>query len=184
MSLKLGYCKVLEELEEIEGLLEDPRYGLAEIKREIRDIEEALSDLLTDKGPLSTGPFYVRAGEANAINVLVQNVGKCPIDVKVRLFDLEACPPEEIDCESLECIERCTAEAAVLTAPEGIFEVVVCPKSDKASVRAFVSVHSGDAPNSSIEYTIKAEEMLPVVCPFCKKKCGCRRDPCCPPQVE
>lgn len=171
--------KVLEELEEIEGLLEDPKTGLAEIKREVRDIEEKLDSLAAVKGPLSTGPFFIRSGENNAVNVVVQNVGKCPTDVKVRLFDLGCCPPKEVDSACLDCIKRCCTETAVLTASAGVFEVVCCPKDEKAPLRAFVSVHSGNSPNSNIEYVIKAEEMLPLVCPFCKKdKCHCHKDPC------
>lgn len=178
--IKIGCCdKILDELDDIEDLLEDKKFGLAEIKREVRDIEDKLDKAPTQKGALSTGPFFVRTGQNNAINVKVQNVGTKCVDVVVRLFDIGACPPEEIDSECLKDIGRCCAEDAVLTAPAGNFEVAICPDSPNATLRAFVSVHTGNSANSAFEYVIKAAEMLPLVCPFCKRdKCPCHKDPC------
>ena len=170
--------KVLDALDDIEDLLEDRKFGLAEIKREIRDIEDALKDRVKDKGPLSTGPFVVEGDHKDrAVTVAVQNLDKCPIDVEVKIFDLECCPPKEVDCKLLKDIGRCCAEAAVFCVCEGIFEVVCCPDPEKSEIRAFVSVHSDDCHDSDVEFVIKAEEMLPLVCPFCKKD-KCRRDPC------
>lgn len=71
--------KILEELEEIEGLLENPKTGLAEIKREIRDIEEKLDEMGAVKGALTTGPLSVKEEGKHAVTVLVQNVGRSQI---------------------------------------------------------------------------------------------------------
>jgi len=184
--------RVLEELEEIEGLLEDPKTGLAEIKREIREIEAILGETSKVKGALTTGPLFIPEEGQHAVTVVVENLGRCPIDVKVKLLKLECCPPTEVDCEELECIKRCCAETAVLCAEEGAFEVVCCPEPPNASIRAFVAVHEDASPCSEAEFVVTAADMLPLTCPFCKKeKCRCR--PCCPepngsgcggPQVE
>ena len=111
---------------------------------------------------------YKRQGQNNAINVKVQNVGEDPIDAVVRLFDIAQCPPVLVDEETLSDIGGgCCAQNAVLTANAGDFEVVICPDPADATIRAFVSVHSGNAPTAAIDYVIKASEMLPVVCDFC-----------------
>ncbi|MGE5580727.1 MAG: hypothetical protein ACM3WU_11915 [Bacillota bacterium] len=180
--LKIG-CRnsVLEALEDILDLLENRKFGLAEIKDEIKDIEDALKDR-KDKGPISSGPFLL-LHDNNAATVAVQNLDKCPIDVEVKLFDIQCCPPKEIDSKCLKCIGRCCAEAAVLCAPEdGIFEVVCCPDPEKSAIRAFASVHSGGGCSPDTDLVIPAADFLPLVCPFCKKdKCRrdhCHRDPC------
>ena len=171
--------KILEELEEIEGLLENPKTGLAEIKREVRDIEEQLKEMGAVKGALTTGPLSVREKGEHAVTVLVQNVGRCPVDVKVRLFDLECCPAKEVDSAELECIKHCCAKTATLHTEEGAFEVVCCPEPENATLRAFVTVHEDCSPCSEAEFVVLAAEMLPLVCPFCKKeKCRCHKDPC------
>lgn len=155
MLLKLILC-----------LLTNKKFGLKEIKCEIKDIERKLDG--TVGGSLSTGPFFVRSGQNNAINVKVQNVGEDPIDAVVRLFDMFQCPPVLVDEETLSDIGGgCCAQNAVLTANAGDFEVVICPDPADATIRAFVSVHSGNAPTAAIDYVIKASEMLPVVCDFC-----------------
>jgi hypothetical protein len=170
--LKTPVCRVLD-------LLEDPRFGLREIKDEVKDIERALGALTPVKGPLSTGPFFIPCGQKVAVTANVQNVGRGCIDVEVKLFDIECCPPKEVDCKLLRDIGRCCAEDAVLCASEGIFEVVFCPKPDHAAIRAFVAVHEGHSSDSEAEYVIMAADMLPVVCPFCKKdRDRCRRDRC------
>jgi hypothetical protein len=119
-------------------------------------------------GPISTGPFFIRTGENNAINVKVQNTGTDPVDVAVRLYDLDECPPEIIDDDFFTLQGGCCVDDAVLTAPAGNFEVVICPEPLTASLRAFVSVHSGNSTNSAFEYVIKAAEMLPVACSLCQ----------------
>ncbi|HHX29518.1 MAG: hypothetical protein ACOX5Q_08925 [Bacillota bacterium] len=181
--LKIGCaCKVLEKIENIQDLLKSPRFGLREIKEEIKDIEDALDNLLPGKGPLSTGPINIHNGPDRAIKVSVQNVGKGCIDAVVRLFDIECCPPRQVDCKVLRNIGRCCAEDTVLCAHEGIFEVVICPKPDKAPIRAFATVHCGGSSNSDIDLVFRATDFLPVVCPFCKKKKD--RDSCDPCRDE
>jgi hypothetical protein len=155
-------------LRKILWLLCNKKFGLKEIKREIRDIEKKLDGKPT-AGPLTTGPFFVRAGMNNALNVKVQNTGAAPIDVVVRLFSLDTCPPSEIDSETLLQIPGgCCARDAVVTAPAGNFEVVICPSPATATIRAFVSLHSGAATTSAFEYVFRASEMLPVVCELCE----------------
>ena len=187
--LKIGCaCKVLEKVKNIEDLLKSPRFGLREIKEEVKDIEDALDNLLPGKGPLSTGPFNIMDGPV-AIKVSVQNVGKGCIDAVVRLFDIECCPPRQVDCKVLRNIGRSCAEDTVLCANEGIFEVVICPKPDKAPIRGFVTVkrvvQANPGPNAAnlhAELVFRAADLLPVVCPFCKKK---KRDhDCCDPCRE
>ncbi|MEA4883941.1 MAG: hypothetical protein VB144_09880 [Clostridia bacterium] len=124
-------------------------------------------------GPLTTGPFFVRTGQNNAINVKVQNTGNTPIDADVKLFSLDcpACNP--VDSRRLANIAGgCCVKDAALSANAGNFEAVVCPIPANAPIRAFVSVHSGNAVTSSIEYTIKAAEMLSPVCSFCQEDDG------------
>ena len=171
--------KILEELEEIEDLLEDPKTGLAEIKREIRDIEEKLDEESEVKGALTTGPLFIAEEGEHAVTVVVENIGRNPVDVKVRLFSLEFCPAKEVDSEELECIKRCCAKTATLRTEEGAFEVVCCPEPENATLRVFVAVHEDCSPSSEVEFVIPAAEMLPLTCPFCKKeKCRCRKEPC------
>ncbi|HHY45488.1 MAG TPA: hypothetical protein GX512_07255 [Firmicutes bacterium] len=172
--LKIGCaCKVLETVENILDLLKNPRFGLKEIKDEVKDIEEAVGNLVPVKGPLSTGPFSVTI--PSKIKVSVQNVGsKGCVDAVVRLFDIECCPPKQIDCKVLRNIGRCCAEDTWLAAPEGarVLEVVICPKPDKASIRGFVTVQpmAVNASNPDALLNFRACDLLPVVCPFCKKE--------------
>jgi len=183
--LKIG-CRnsVLEALEDIQDLLESPKFGLAEIKDEVRGIEEALKSLAKNKGSITSGPLLLPQGN-NAVTVCVQNLDRYPIDVEVKLFDIQCCPPREIDCKRLRCVGRCCAEAAVLCAPEdGIFEVVCCPDPQKSSIRAFANVHSGAVNGLTAGLVVPAIDFLPLTCPFCKKdrccKDPCRREPCRP----
>lgn len=151
-------------------LLTNSEFGLQEIKREIREIEEELdnNDSGNEGGPISTGPFLVRTGVNNAINVKVQNVGDEPIDAVIRLFDVGQCPPEEIDSVTLTDIGGgCCVQDGVVTAPAGDMEVVICPDPIDASIRAFVSVHSGATVTGAIEYVFRAAEMLSPACEFC-----------------
>jgi len=173
--IKIG-CRnaVLEALEDIKDLLESPKFGLAEIKDEVRDIEDALKM----KGPITSGPFLLLQ-DNNAVTVCVQNLDRCPINVEVKLFDIQCCPPKEIDSKCLKCIGRCCAEAAVLCAPrEGIFEVVCCPDPEKSALRASASVQNRavNGPSNS-GLVIPANDFLPLTCPFCKKD-RCRKDSC------
>lgn len=164
-------------LKQIVCLLTNRKFGLRQIKCEIKEIERKLDELVCNGngggkvgGPLSTGPIFVRAGQNNAINVKVQNIGEEPIDAVVKLFNIAACPPSPalIDEETLLNIGGgCCAQDTVLTAPAGNLEVVICPDPADAAIRAFVSVHSGNAPTSEFEYVIRASEMLPATCDFC-----------------
>ena len=162
---------MLTKLQAILCLLKHRRYGLKEIKREIKEIEENMNgngDGDGIVGSQSTGPIFIRTGQNNAINVKVQNVGEEPVAVHVRLVDIGACPPAVIETQTLGDIGSCCSKDAVLTAPAGDFEVVICTVTPDARIRAFVSVHSGNSANSAFEYVIKASEMLPLVCPFCE----------------
>ncbi len=176
--IKVGNAgRILCELEEIAGLLEDPKSGLAEIKSEVRNIEERVATLSTGKGPLTTGPLYIPSQGTSAISVVVQNLDRCPANVEVRVLSLECCPPVQVCSADLRCIGRCCSESVTLTATEGLYEVVCCPDPEKASIRAFVSVHEGSSPSSPVAYAVTAAEMLPLECPFCKKeKCRPCRD--------
>ncbi len=165
-------------LKRIWCILTNKKFGLKEIKCEIMEIERKLDQLVCNGnnngdgavgGPISTGPFFVRTGQNNAINVKVQNIGDEPIDVIVRLFDIGKCPPVLTDEETLTAIGGgCCAQDAVLTAPAGNMEVAVCPNPANAAIRAFVSLHSGNAPTSEFEYVFRASEMLPVACGLCE----------------
>lgn len=165
------WFRVLTKLQAILCLLKHRRYGLKEIKREIKEIEENMNgngDGDGIVGSQSTGPIFIRTGQNNAINVKVQNVGGESITVHVRLVDIGVCPPAVIETQTLGDIGLCCSKDAVLTAPAGDFEVVICTATPDARIRAFVSVHSGNSANSAFEYVIKASEMLPLVCPFCE----------------
>ena len=159
---------VLRQLRAIQCLLKHRKFGLKEIKREIKDIEDNMNGNGELIGPQTTGPIFIRAGQNNAINVKVQNVGEDPISAEIRLFNIGVCPPVQADSETLTDIGPCCAQDAVVTANAGDFEVVVCPTPADATIRVFVSVHSGNAATSAFEYVIKASEMLPLVCPFCE----------------
>ena len=155
-------------LRKILWLLCNKKFGLREIKREIREIEKKL-DGDPPSGPLSTGPFFVRTGVNNAINVKVQNTGDEPIDAVVRLFNLDTCPPTLIGSETLLAIPGgCCARDAVVTAPAGNMEVVICPDPEDATIRAFVSVHAGAAVTSAFEYVFRASEMIAPACELCE----------------
>lgn len=172
-------CKVLEKVDSILDLLKSPRFGLKEIKDEVRDIEEAVSNLTPVKGPLTTGPLAL-TGPAS-IQVSVQNTGRGCVDAVVRVFDVGCCPPKQVDRAVLRNIGRCCAEQAVVTAPSGIFEVAVCPKPDRAAIRAFVTVQplvNGTVTDSPLRY--RTCDLLPLVCPFCKKE----KDRCEPYDAE
>lgn len=156
--------RVLGRVEALEELLDNHGDGLEELKDEVRGIEKALC-VPANRGALSTGPFFVRAGAANAVNVKIQNVSRLPVDVVARVFDIGVCPPVEVDSETVISIGRCCTQDVVFTVPAGDFEVVISPRSAGAQIRAFVSVHSGAATTSAFEYVIKAAEMLPVACP-------------------
>lgn len=156
------------KLKAIWCLLANKRFGLKEIKREIKEIEEKLDRTVPVAGALSTGPFLVRAGENNAINVKVQNIGQTPIDATVLLVNVGNCPPQVVDSETLSAIGGgCCTENAVLTASAGDFEVIICPNPINAPIRAFVSVHSGNSVTSAFEYVIRASEMIAPACDFC-----------------
>ncbi|MGI6131139.1 MAG: hypothetical protein ACOYES_04640 [Bacillota bacterium] len=117
---------------------------------------------------MSTGPFFVRVGQNNAINVKVQNTAGAPIDADVKLIGLDCPVTNPLQTVALTNIPGgCCARDAVLTADAGNFEVVVCPDPANAPVRVFVSVHSGNATTSAIEYVICAEEMLAPACSLC-----------------
>ncbi|MGI6132774.1 MAG: hypothetical protein ACOYES_13045 [Bacillota bacterium] len=119
-------------------------------------------------GPVSTGPFFVRAGQKNAINVKVQNTSSTSINADVRLLGLDCPVTNPLQTKTLTGIPGgCCARDAVLTADAGNFEVVVCPDPADAPIRVFVSVHSGNAATSAIEYVIRAEEMLAPACGLC-----------------
>lgn len=119
-------------------------------------------------GPVSTGPFLVRTGQNNAINVKVQNTSSAPIGAAVKLIGLDCPVMNPLDTITLADIPgRCCVKDAVLRANAGNFEVVVCPDPADAPIRVFVSVHSGGATTSAIEYVIRAEEMLAPACSFC-----------------
>lgn len=162
--------EVSRKLSLILSLLTDRRFGLCEIKREVKEIEKNMGNGNGDgdlSGPITTGPFFIRTGQNNAINVLVQNLGEAAIDVEVKLVAIGACPVFVEDNASLENIGSCCTRNAVLTASAGNWEVVVCPTPGTARVRAFVSVHSGNAVTSAFEYVFRAAEMLPAACSFC-----------------
>lgn len=168
----LGWFLVLAKLKLILRLLKHPKFGLKEIKREIKEIEQNMCPTPPGPvtGPLSTGPFFVRTGENNAINVKVQNIGTEPIDATVTLWNIGVCPIQPVDSEVLLAIgDGCCAQDVVLTAPAGNFEVVICPDPADATIRAFVSVHSGNSANSAFEYVIKASEMLTPGCELCQQ---------------
>ena len=117
---------------------------------------------------VSTGPFFVRAGQKNAINVKVQNTSSTSINADVRLLGLDCPVTNPLQTKTLTGIPGgCCARDAVLTADAGNFEVVVCPDPADAPIRVFVSVHSGNAATSAIEYVIRAEEMLAPACGLC-----------------
>ena len=119
-------------------------------------------------GPVSTGPFFVRAGQNNAINVKVQNTSSTPIDADVKLIGLDCPVTNPIQTRTLTGIAGgCCARDAVLTASAGNFEVVVCPDPANAPIRVFVSVHSGNATTSAFEYVFRAAEMLAPACSRC-----------------
>jgi hypothetical protein len=165
------WFRVLAKLHAILCLLRHRRYGLREIKREIKEIEEKMNGNGNGNGIVgsqSTGPILIRTGQNNAINVKVQNVGEGPVTVHVRLVDHNACPPAPVQTVSIADIAPCCAQDAVLTADAGNFEIVVCAATPDARIRVFVSVHSGNSTNSAFEYVIRASEMLPLVCPFCE----------------
>lgn len=160
--------EIQHKLNLILGLLTNPCFGLCEIKREVREIEDNMGNGdNVISGPITTGPFFVRAGQNNAINVLVQNLEEGNIDVEVKLINLEACPPFAQGNVSIEDFESCCTEQVGFTVPAGNWEVVVCPTPETARVRAFVSVHGGNAVTSAFEYVIRASEMLPAACSFC-----------------
>lgn len=170
----LIWLLVLRQLRAIQCLLRSREFGLREIKCEVKHIEDCLegcdgggggSEIV---GPQTTGPIFVRSGQNNAINVKVQNTGEAAVDAEVRLFDTGACPPVQIDSVTLTAIGSCCTQDAVVTADAGDFEVVVCPTPADAAIRVFVSVHSGNAVTSAIDYVVRASEMLPLVCPFCE----------------
>lgn len=164
-------CRVLAKLNAILCLLRHRRYGLREIKREVKEIEENMNGNGNGDGIVgsqTTGPIFIRTGQNNAINVKVQNVGEQPVTVHVRLVDHNACPPAPVQTATIADIASCCAQDAVLTADAGNFEVVVCTSSPDARIRVFVSVHSGNSTNSAFEYVIRSSEMLPLVCPFCE----------------
>lgn len=161
-------AEVLRKLTMILSLLTNRRFGLCEIKREVKEIENNMGNGNGDQGGgITTGPFFIRTGQNNAINVIVQNLEEAEIDVEVKLVDLGACPVFVEDNASLENIDSCCTDSAVLTAAAGEWEVLVCPTPATAKVRAFVSVHSGNAVTSAIEYVFRAAEMLPEACDFC-----------------
>jgi hypothetical protein len=164
------WFQVLLKLQAILCLLRNRRFGLREIKREVKAIEENMNGGNGNgiAGAQSTGPIFVRTGQNNAINVKVQNVGDAPATALVRLINIGVDPPQVTASTVLTNIAPCTAQDGVVTAPAGDFEVVVCPSPVDATVRVFVSVHSGNAATSAFEYVIKASEMLPLVCPFCE----------------
>jgi hypothetical protein len=119
-------------------------------------------------GPVSTGPFFVRTGQNNAINVKVQNTSGAPIGAAVKLIGLDCPVTNPLDTITLADIPGgCCVKDAVLRAGAGNFEVVVCPDPANAPIRVFVSVHSGGAATSAIEYVIRAEEMLAPACSLC-----------------
>ena len=114
-------------------------------------------------GPVSTGPFFVRTGQNNAINVKVQNTSNTPIDARVILIGLECPANNPLQAVTLTNIPGgCCADDAVVTAGAGNFEVVVCPDPADAPIRVFVSVHSGNAPTSNIEYVIRGRRCSPL----------------------
>ena len=164
----LIWVLVLRQLKAILCLLKHHKYGLKEIKCEIKDIEDNMDGGGEEAGPLTTGPIFIRSGQNNAINVKVQNIGDDPISAEVRLFNIGVCPPVQADSETLTNIGSCCAQDAVVTADAGDYEVVVCPTPSDAAIRVFVSVHNGSATTSAFEYVIKPAEMLPLVCPFCE----------------
>jgi len=117
---------------------------------------------------VSTGPFFVRAGQNNAINVKVQNTSGAPIDADVKLIGLDCPVTSPLQTVTLTDIPGgCCVEDAVLTADAGNFEVVVCPDPANAPIRVFVSVHSGNATTSAFEYVFRASEMLAPACSLC-----------------
>lgn len=164
----LIWVLVLRQLQAILCLLRHHKFGLKEIKCEIKDIEDNMDGGGEIAGPLTTGPIFIRTGQNNAINVKVQNTGDAPISAEVRLFNIGVCPPVEVDTETLTDIGSCCAQDAVVTAGAGNVEVVVCPTPSDATMRVFVSVHNGNATTGAFEYVIKPAEMLPLVCPFCE----------------
>ena len=174
-SAQWGICDrptnedLLRKLNMILALLTNRCFGLCEIKKEVKEIEENTENGNGGivSGPITTGPFFIRTGQNNAVNVLVQNLEDSLIDVEVKLVGIGACPVLALDNASLEDIDSCCTEDATLTAAAGNWEVVVCPTPEPARVRAFVSVHGGNAATSAIEYVFRASEMLPATCAFC-----------------
>jgi hypothetical protein len=163
-----GLREIKREVASIEARLDDPGFGLEEIKREVREIEqEVKKDGKPAGGPLTTGPFFIRTGQQNAINVKVQNTGHAAISAVVRLFSLDPCP-ELVQSVTIPQIGGgcCTVDAA-LTAAAGNFEVTICPTPANARIRAFVSLHTGAAATSAFEYVFRASEMLPKACNLC-----------------
>ncbi len=164
-------CMILSKLKFIICLLTNRWFGLKEIKKEIKDIECKLDNMVppTQGGAITTGPFLVRAGENNLINVKVQNTGEETIRVDVFLYDVEECPPEVVGGGTLAELEGgCCVQEVSVVASAGNFEVVVCPDPAGAPIRAFVSVHSGNAVTSAIEYVFRVSEMLPAACGLCE----------------
>lgn len=167
-------CLILKKISLILALLLNRFFGLREIKKEIKDIEKKLDDIVpptppAQGGALTTGPFLVRTGENNFINVKVQNTGEETIRVDVFLYDLEECPPEVVAGGTLTELEGgCCVQEVGVVASAGNFELVICPDPEDAPIRAFVSVHSGNSVTSAIEYVFRAAELLPVACELCE----------------
>ncbi len=165
-------CIILNKLKLIIAILLNRCFGLPEIKCEIREIEEKLDNLVppsSQGGAITTGPFLVRTGENNAIGVKIQNAGDATISVTALLYDVGECPPELVSQVGVADLEAgCTAQDITLTADAGDWEVVLCPSPADARIRGFVSVHSGNAVTSAIEYVFRAAEMLPAAAAQCE----------------
>ncbi len=135
------------------SLLTNRKFGLCEIKREVKEIGKNMDNGNGDqRGAITTGPLFIRTGQNNAINVLVQNLEEAEIDVEVKLVNLGSCPVFVEDNASLENIDSCCTEDTVLTAAAGRWEVLVCPtpataKSERLS--AFTAVTRSLRPSST-----------------------------------
>jgi hypothetical protein len=90
-------------------ILTNKRFGLKEIKAEIREIEEKLDMIVSPLGNFTTGPV-IKDVTASSLIVKVLNNSNVTQSVLVIVFDLTDCEKTEFDSIELEVEPGCAEE--------------------------------------------------------------------------
>lgn len=159
---RFGLKEIKKEIIDIEKKLDNPWFGLKEIKKEIKDIENGMACPVR-----STGPAIRSAGVGN-LYVKLQNDTDVDQMVLVEVRSLDTCPKTVAASETVNVPANCAVLRTFDIGPSGLdleeFEVRITTLSgEPRAIQAFVAGAEGQSVNLNPANTWRDAEL---VCKF------------------